>query len=232
MLKKFIKFLKNKILIRKITRDKNIKNIFSTIYKKNYWGDIESVSGPGSNNKNTKQLIKKLKFIINKYKIKKIVDAPCGDFNWIKKLILGSNISYIGIDIVKELIKINQRTYGSNKIKFYNLNLIKKKIPECDLIICRDFIFHLSNKDILLFFKNLLKTNFKYILISNHTKSGKIFNKDINSGDFRKIDIFSKPFNIVKDYELLIDDFCDGKEKYLILFKSSKLKNYIKKNEF
>ena len=230
MLKKFIKFLKNKILIRRITKDKNIKNIFSAIYKINYWGDNESVSGPGSNNKNTKQLIKKLKFVINKYKIKKIVDAPCGDFNWIKKLILGSNINYIGIDIVKELIKKNQKTYESNKIKFYNLNLITKKIPECDLIICRDFVFHLSNKDVLLFFKNLLKTNFKYILISNHTKNGKFFNRNIKSGDFRKIDLFSQPFNFIEDYEMVVKDFCDGKEKYLLLFKSSKIKKFIKTN--
>ena len=41
-----------------------------------------------------------------------------------------------------------------------------------------------------------------------------LLNKDINSGDFRKIDLFSEPFNVVKDYELIIDDFCDGKEKY------------------
>ena len=67
-------------------------------------------------------------------------------------------------------------------------------------------------------------------MISNHTKNIELLNKDINSGDFRKIDLFSEPFNIVKDYELIIDDFCDGKEKYLILFKSLKFKKFIKKN--
>jgi len=230
MLEKFIKFIKNKITIKQITKDKNIKKIFSEIYRSNYWGDKESVSGPGSNNKNTKLLTKKLKLIIKKYKIKKVVDAPCGDFYWIKKLILKSKINYIGIDIVEELIETNKKKYEDNKIKFYNKNIITKNIPKCDLIICRDFIFHLSNKDILLFFKNLLRTKFKYILISNHTKNIELLNKDINSGDFRKIDLFSEPFNIVKDYELIIDDFCDGKEKYLILFKSLKFKKFIKKN--
>ena len=44
--------------------------------------------------------------------------------------------------------------------------------------------------------------------------------KDIESGDFRKINIFKKSYNFNKNYELLIKDFCDGKEKYMILFKS------------
>ena len=58
MFKKFLKIIKNKILIKKITRENDIKKIFSTIYEKNYWGDKESYSGPGSNNKKYKKISK------------------------------------------------------------------------------------------------------------------------------------------------------------------------------
>ena len=42
-----------------------------------------------------------------------------------------------------------------NKTKFFNLNIITNNIPKSDLIICRDFIFHLSNRDIFNFLKNI-----------------------------------------------------------------------------
>lgn len=226
----------NKLQIKKISKEKNIKNIFSKIYNKNYWGDNESVSGPGSNSLNTKNVINSLKKIIIQYKIKFIVDAPCGDFFWINKVLKKVKVKYLGLDIVEKLIFENKKKYSTNLIKFENFNLIKKKIPNCDMIICRDFIFHLSYSDIKKFFYNLSRSEFKYILISNH-ENGKgsknlFMNKDIFSGDFRKINLFSSPFNFPKNYEFFIKDFCNGKKKYLIFFTKRQIqlaiKNYLK----
>ena len=52
---KILKIIKIKFN-QKITRENDIKNIFNNL-RKNYWGDKESYSGPGSNNKNTKKLV-------------------------------------------------------------------------------------------------------------------------------------------------------------------------------
>jgi hypothetical protein len=39
--------------------------------------------------------------------IKSIVDAPYGDFNWMKLLTLAPDVNYTGIDIVPDLIPNN-----------------------------------------------------------------------------------------------------------------------------
>ena len=205
----------------KFAKEKSLKNRFSIIHKNNYWDNSETVSGPGSTIKNTIKLRKKLKEIIKTYKIKSIFDAPCGDCNWIKDIIVDAPIRYIGADIVPEVIKQNKKKFNNNKIYFKQIDLTKEKLPKADLFICRDFVFHLSFKDTYKFLKNLKKSNSKYLLISNHFKNKNYngYNKDINSGDFRKINIFQSPYNFNYKYEMIIDDYCDGTKKYLYLFK-------------
>ena len=213
----------------KFFNENNLKNKFSIIYNSNYWDDKESISGPGSSLKNTKNLRVTLNQIIKRYKIKTIVDAPCGDCNWIKLLIKKNKIKYTGIDIVKECIDNNILKFKKNKkFNFKNLDITRDKLPTADLFICRDFMIHLSFKDSERFLRNLKKINSKYILISNHSKlnGGSIFNKDIKSGDFRKINLFKKPYNFKTNYELAIKDDCDGVEKFIILFKKDKFQRY------
>jgi hypothetical protein len=122
---------------------------------------------------------------------------------------------------VPEVIKQNKKKFNNNKIYFKQIDLTKEKLPKADLFICRDFVFHLSFKDTYKFLKNLKKSNSKYLLISNHFKNKNYngYNKDINSGDFRKINIFQSPYNFNYKYEMIIDDYCDGTKKYLYLFK-------------
>ena len=205
----------------KFSKENSLKNRFTIIHKNNYWDNNETVSGPGSTLKNTVKLRKNLKEIIKIYKIKSILDAPCGDCNWIKNIIIDSPIRYIGADIVPEVIKRNKKKFNNNKISFKEMDITREKLPKTDLFICRDFVFHLSFKDTYKFLKNLKNTSSKYILISNHFKNKKHsnLNKDINSGDFRKINIFQPPYNFNYKYEMIIDDYCDGTKKYLYLFK-------------
>ena len=101
----------------KFFKEADIKNKFSIIYKNNYWDNKESFSGPGSTLENTKNLRNILNKIIKKYNIKSILDAPCGDCNWIQSVVKKNNVKYIGIDIVKalcdsELIKDMFRSYS------------------------------------------------------------------------------------------------------------------------
>ena len=89
-------------------------------------------------------------------------------------------------------------------------------------------MFHLSFKDNYRFLKNIKKINSKYILISSHAKNknSNINNKDIKSGDFRKINLFESPFNFNTNYKIAIKDYCDGVEKYLILFEKKEYKKF------
>jgi len=74
----------NKIKEKKIFKHDSIEDRFTEIYKSNYWGSKESVSGIGSTLIYTENLRSKLPDLFQLYSIKSIFDAPCGDFNWMK----------------------------------------------------------------------------------------------------------------------------------------------------
>ena len=129
--------------------------------------------------------------------IRTIVDL-CGDFNWMRVLVCNSDIKYQGFDIVEELIKKNQRLYGSENIKFELANICETPLPSCDLLIVRHCLFHLCFSDINNFLKNISFVNYRYILIDTHVLGDAFENRDILSGEFRLIDLYSKPFNFKK----------------------------------
>ncbi len=80
-------------------------NIFTKIYEENLWNSQETKSGIGSELQHTEILRKELFTLFRMYNIGTILDIPCGDYNWMKEMDLdGMNISYIGADIVKNLI--------------------------------------------------------------------------------------------------------------------------------
>ena len=225
---KIIKYPYRFFIKLKFFKEKSLKNKFSIIYNKNYWDNKESLSGPGSTLENTKILRNSLNQIIKKYKIKSILDAPCGDCNWIQLVIKKNKVNYIGGDIVKECITHNKLKFKNKKFSFKELDITKDKLPNTDLFICRDFMFHLSFKDNKRFLKNIKKLKTKFILISNHSRSekGKIFNRDIKSGDFSKINFFKYPYYFKKKFELIIKDDCDGVEKYLFLFTNKEFRKF------
>ena len=59
----------------------DIKTVFSNIYKHNLWG-TETKSGPGSTLNEAKPITVWMKKNLRKLGIRTIVDAACGDFNW------------------------------------------------------------------------------------------------------------------------------------------------------
>ncbi|MEW5551191.1 hypothetical protein ABGT22_14715 [Peribacillus frigoritolerans] len=120
-----------------------MKELFTNIYKKNRWRNSESVSGTGSSLAQTKTLIQELPSIIKQLQIKKMIDAPCGDFNWMKEIYKNTEL-YIGIDIVDEIIKRNKKKYRLKNVQFFHMDITKDRLPTGDLILCRDCLVHFS----------------------------------------------------------------------------------------
>ena len=65
-----------------------------------------------------------------------------------KHLLKKVNVEYLGSDIVEEIINLNIQKYKSDKINFKKINIINDKLPNADLMICRDCLFHFSYDDI------------------------------------------------------------------------------------
>lgn len=227
LMKSILKILTTPLrFINKIIYSQKKKNIFSynsykkkfeLIYNSNFWSSRESVSGLGSEIKNTINLRNELARLIQNYKVNSILDVPCGDFNWIK-YILNKDLTYIGGDIVSSLIDNNNKFYKNDRINFIQIDIIEDKLPNSDLMVCRDCLIHLSFKNIKLFFDNFIRSNIDYILLTSYKlkNTDVIKNVDIVDGDFREIDLSNQPFNLPKPlYEILDKDEQTKKSGYL-----------------
>ncbi|NDA75093.1 MAG: hypothetical protein EBY27_03840, partial [Synechococcaceae bacterium WB8_3_299] len=133
---------------RKLDLIGNNSDIFNYYYINNFWGDSESVSGPGSTLAYTENLRAELPKLVEELEVTSILDSPCGDYNWFRMIDWNSEITYVGGDIVETLVSRNQLLFGSEKRNFVCLDIINDKLPDADIWLCRDCLFHLSNKDI------------------------------------------------------------------------------------
>jgi hypothetical protein len=197
LLKKIINYplnFKYRSEYQKMLKHKSLKLRFDQIYEKNLWRSKETRSGEGSEVNYTASLRNWLIRKLPKLKVKRLVDAPCGDFNWMKKVVFKSSFYYFGFDIVNSIIKKN-KFYSNAKIKFWTANICKDQLPNCDLLMVRDCLFHFSYEDINKFLKNINKIKYKYLLTTTHIVGKNFTNCDIITGDFRIIDLFSYPFN-------------------------------------
>jgi hypothetical protein len=204
-------FIKRKSY-QKMLKLGNPKDKFSEIYKNNLWSSSESLSGDGSEVAYTEPLRKWLVSNILKLKVKDFVDAPCGDYNWMKLVTPKVDINYIGLDIVDSLISKNKLEYGSPTVDFRIANICEDVLPACDIIMVRDCLFHLSDDDINKFLNNLVRTDYKYLLTTTHKVGHEFKNSNIITGDFRIIDLFSEPFNF--DSKLVSDRVNDYPQGY------------------
>lgn len=169
------------------------KHAFTQIYRTNFWQCEETASGPGSTLNSTSTLRTFLPAIIEALEIKSVLDAGCGDINWIRETPLNIDY-YIGVDIVPDLIEKNSELYASNWCLFKELDIVKDPLPQADFILCRDVLQHLSFKDVQQALNNFKKTTATYICISTYTylKENKT---DTRSGNCRFINFQCAPFN-------------------------------------
>ena len=197
---------------------------FEMIYNENFWESNESSSGIGSEIKNTKEALKAIKLVIKQYKIKSIIDIPCGDFNWMSSLDMG-NIDYKGFDIVRSVIKENNKKYKKPNVNFYYSDIINSELSKGDLILVRDCLVHFSLKDIKKSIFRIIQSKSTYLLSTSFVNLEK--NTDIYTGDWRPINLEKEPFNFPKPI-IIINEKCsemDGiySDKSICLWKINKL---------
>jgi SAM-dependent methyltransferase len=188
--------------------DKKLSSIFSKIYLNKLWGDDSDekfYSGCGSHyDKHVSEFtIPVIKFLETFSSPPSILDIGCGDFN------VGSKIrykcgKYIAADIVPELITFNTIKYKDIDVQFLNLDITTDDLPNAEIIIVRQVFQHLSNECIKKALDNISKSNFKYLISSEHyffdNPRNQVNVTDLESGESiigeRGIDFSMSPFNL------------------------------------
>ena len=181
-----------------------MKEIFSRIYRENLWGDPESVSGPGSGLARTAVFRDDLSTLLKEIGARSLLDAACGDFNWMKETSLDVD-QYIGVDIVSELAVSNQEKYGNHTTCFIELDITRHKLPRADVILCRDCLVHFSFDDIRKAIQNFQRSESVFLLTTTFIRVSQ--NTDIQTGDWRPLNLERAPFDFPRPLEL-IDEQC------------------------
>lgn len=181
-----------------IYADKSIENTFTEIYQIGAWGvNAQGIghSGCGSTYQNVYPYLQFLENFIKMNNITKVLDVGCGDWTFSQHM-NWKNVEYTGIDIVKNVIEKNQASFETENIKFFHHDLTTENLPAAELLICKDVLQHLSNENIIAFFKKT--DDFKHLIITNDVdpNSYSSTNPDILNGDHRFLDLTKEPFNI------------------------------------
>lgn len=132
-------------------------------YTRAYQGH-ESVSGPGSTLAFTAPLRAWLPGMLKRHRIHSILDAGCGDFQWLSRVNL-DDITYVGWDGQPDIVQRNSDTYPH---LFACVNLLTvDRFPTVDLIIARDILIHLPNDDVLAMLHKMRASGSRYLLATN-----------------------------------------------------------------
>lgn len=186
----------------------DMKGIFSDIYRNNWWADSESVSGRGSTLARTETIRRELPTLLKSVGARSLLDAPCGDFNWMRYVDL-ADIAYIGADVVPELIARNRQFESGAGKKFAVLNITRDRLPEVDVILCRDCFIHFSFKDIDAAIANFKRSKSVFLLATTHIKVSE--NENIETGGWRSVNLQLPPFNFPQPERFILEDAELGK---------------------
>jgi hypothetical protein len=182
------------------------KDKFTAIYRNNLWNNEESYSGGGSTLRRTSPIRSQLPSLLKERNIKFICDVGCGDFNWMKHLDIG-DVTYIGVDIVTEIIDVNRTLYGTSRRVFCELNVVQQVVPEVDLILCRQCLNHLRLADIQATISNFKASRSTYLLATHFPNIER--NVDVVTGGCRGLDLTLRPFHFPEPIAILSEDQSD-----------------------
>jgi len=182
----------------------SIKDIFHTIHQDNLWGCDETSSGSGSTLHATRRIRENLESIIKNYRIKSLLDAPCGDFFWMSHVNLAS-VQYIGVDIVEAIIEQNQRRYRNRmeNLLFFCLDICKDPLPKVELIFSRDCLVHFPFELIEVCLQNFKRSESTYLLTTTFIEHDK--NQECELGDWRMLNLQAEPFCFPPPLELFLE---------------------------
>ncbi|MEM6382822.1 MAG: class I SAM-dependent methyltransferase [Pseudomonadota bacterium] len=202
--------------------NQSMEERFTGHYRSGWWFDNgESLSGSGSTLDATQRIREELVPFMQKWDVERLLDAPCGDWNWMQHVPLPADVHYLGADIVPDLIEDMRARYSSERVEFTQIDITADPLPQADMMMCRDALFHLSHADIWRFVDNFLGSSIPHLLTTHMPQIEE--NRDIVTGKHRPLNLEAAPFN----FEPPVDKFADftppRREKYMALWTREQL---------
>ncbi|MFE4971341.1 class I SAM-dependent methyltransferase [Kitasatospora sp. NPDC056651] len=130
-----------------------------------------------------------------------LLDVPCGDFFWMSEVELGVD-SYIGADIVPELIERNRERFARPNHDFRVIDLTRDQLPSADLIFTRDCLVHLCDDDVHRALDTIRHSGSGYLATTTFTERTVNLN-DIETGAWRPLNLRLAPFALPEPLRLL-----------------------------
>ena len=178
--------------------------VFGDIFRRNAWGDGESVSGPGSTRARGADFTADLLALLRRLDTRTLLDAPCGDFNWMAE-VAGSVERYVGVDVVPELVEHNLRHHLTGRRSFALADVSRDPLPAADVVLCRDCLVHFSHRDVWATLANFRRSGSRYLLTTTFVARGR--NGDIRTGSWQPLNLQAAPFHFPPPLEL-VDERC------------------------
>ncbi|TCO52070.1 hypothetical protein EV646_1011067 [Kribbella antiqua] len=177
--------------------------VFTQVYESGAWGSAESGSGTGSDLRATADVRETLPELLRRLGADSLLDAPCGDWNWMRHVELPVR-EYYGVDIVPSVISENQRQFGDAHRNFDVADLTRDTLPRADVILCRDCLVHVSFEDAALILENFRASGATWLLLSSYPEVDRNRNQ-FTGGHWRRLNFRLPPFNFPEPVESLPD---------------------------
>ncbi|HEY3680409.1 MAG TPA: class I SAM-dependent methyltransferase [Bradyrhizobium sp.] len=171
----------------------NLAERFQRIHDTNLWGAPASLSGLGSELDATATLRAELPGLLERLQVNSLLDAPCGDAGWINRTDLG--VRFVGVDIVPDLIEYLNARAGAGEIRgaYHLADITRDSLPQCDAILCRDALVHLSFANIERALANFRRSGARWLIATTFPDWQS--NGDCEDGDWRALNFERPPFN-------------------------------------
>ncbi|MBR0738964.1 class I SAM-dependent methyltransferase [Bradyrhizobium liaoningense] len=179
---------------------------FERIERTNLWGAATSVSGLGSEDPATAAIREALPALLQRLGARSLLDAPCGDAEWIGRIKL--DVDYTGIDIVPTLIEANNQRASRGEMpgRFLVADITRDALPRADVILCRDCLVHLSLANIDRALTQFRMSGARFLLVTTFPEWEE--NQDCEDGDWRALNMEKAPLDWPAP-QALINERCD-----------------------
>ena len=180
------------------------QSVFTRVYESAAWGSQESGSGTASELRATEDIREGLPGALRRLEVRSLLDAPCGDWNWMQQVDLSGLDEYYGVDIVPPVIEANVTKFGSPHRHFAVADLTRDSLPAADAILCRDALVHVSYQDAAKILAGFKATGATWLLLNTYPEVTRNRNQ-FTGHRWRRLNFRLEPFGFPEPVEMIPD---------------------------